>query len=76
MPTYKGPFSSNDKECNTGVGLDPDSYYPGRTPNKYTAKQTPINVAVDTNFYDSIGTQGDMLKGGFSGPVSRSKNHP
>ena len=76
MPTYRGAFSSDDKECNTGVGLDRDSYYPGRTANKYTAKQTPINVAVDTNFYDSIGTEGDGLRGGFSGPVSRSKNHP
>ena len=74
MPTYKGPFSGDDRECNTGVGLDRDSYYPGRTPNKYTAKQTPINVAVDANFYDSIGTEGNMLKGGgFSGPVSRNR---
>jgi hypothetical protein len=73
MPTYKGPFSSDDPECNTAVGLDRDSYYASRTPNKYTAKQTPINVAVDTNFYDSIGTEGYMLKGGFSGPVSRNR---
>jgi hypothetical protein len=78
MPTYRGPFSKDDSECNTGVGLDRDSYYPGRSPNKYTARQTPINLAskIDANFYDSIGTEGDGWKGGFSGPVSRFKNHP
>jgi hypothetical protein len=73
MPVYRGKFSSDDPECNTGVGLDRDSYYPSRTPNKYTAKQTPINVAVDKNFYDSIGTAGDGLRGGFSGPVARNR---
>jgi hypothetical protein len=75
MPTYKGAFSSDDRECSTGVGLDRDSYYPSRTPNKYTAKQTPINLAgkIDANFYDSIGTEGDGLSGGFSGPVSRNR---
>jgi hypothetical protein len=72
MPVYKGSYSKDDPECNTAVGLPRDSYYPSRTPNKYTMKQTPINVAVDKNFYDSIGTEGDMLKGGFSGPVSRN----
>ena len=42
------------------------------------ARQTPINLAskIDANFYDSIGTEGDGWKGGFSGPVSRFKNHP
>jgi hypothetical protein len=75
MPVYKGSFSKDDPECNTGVGLDRDSYYPGRTPNKYTSSQTPINLAnkIDANFYDSIGTEGDGLKGGFSGPVSRNR---
>lgn len=73
MPTHKGPFSSDDRECDTGVGLDRDAYYPSRTPNRYTSKTTPIKVAVDENFYDSIGTAGNMLKGGFSGPVSRNR---
>jgi len=75
MPTYKGPFSGDDSECNTGVGLDRDSYYPSRKPNVYVRDdgKSPIPVKVDTNFYDSIGTEGDGLKGGFSGPVSRNR---
>jgi hypothetical protein len=73
MSTYRGAFSPDDKECNTGVGVDRDSYYPSRMPGNYTANQTPIKVAVDTNFSDSIGTEGYMLKGGFSGPVSRNR---
>jgi hypothetical protein len=81
MPVYKGSYSKDDKECNTGVGLDRDSYNPGPTPNKYVsnAKGTnkiDLSKVLDSNFYDSIGTEGDGWKGGFSGPVSRSKNHP
>jgi hypothetical protein len=80
MPTYRGPFSKDDDECNTGVGLDRDSYNPGPKPNVYVANKRGKNSidlsAIDSNFYDSIGTEGDLLKGGFSGPVSRFKNHP
>ena len=72
MPTYKGAYSPDFTESKV-TGRDDNAYYPSRTPGKFTAKQTPIKVAVDENFYDSIGTEGDMLKGGFSGPVSRSK---
>jgi hypothetical protein len=78
MPTHKGAFSSDDPECNAGVGLDRDSYNPGPKPNVYVsnAKGTnKINLAdkIDGNFYDSIGTEGDGLRGGFSGPVSRNR---
>jgi hypothetical protein len=81
MPTYRGPFSKDDDEVNTGVGLDRDSYNPGPKPNVYVANKRGLNKIdlsskIDGNFYDSIGEEGDMLKGGFSGPVSRSKNHP
>jgi hypothetical protein len=75
MPVYKGPHSGDDKECNTGVGLDRDAYYPSRAPNKYTTSQRPINLAtkIDGNFYESIGEEGERLKGGFSGALSRNR---
>jgi len=71
--TYHGAYS-HDFEDGKVTGLDDNAYYPSRTPGKFTAKQTPIKVAVDENFYDSIGTEGDGLKGGFSGPVSKNRN--
>ena len=71
MPTKCGAFSHNFEESKV-TGLGRDSYYPSRTPNKYTSSQKPIRVLVDENHYDSIGTEGNMLQGGFSGPVSRN----
>jgi hypothetical protein len=81
MPVYKGPYSADDKECNTGVGLDDLAFNPGPTPNRYVANKRGLNKIdlsskIDGNFYGSIGMEGDGLKGGFSGPVSRSRNHP
>jgi hypothetical protein len=79
MSTYKGPFSKDDAECNTGVGLDRDSYNPGKTPNKYVSNtkgknSIDLSRALDSQTYDDIGTEGDGLKGGgFSGPVSRNR---
>ena len=78
MPTYKGPFSGDDSECNTGVGLDRDAYNPGPKPNVYVSNArglNKINLAgkIDANFYDSIGTEGEGLSGGFSGVMSRNK---
>jgi hypothetical protein len=78
MPVHKGPFSSDDSECNTGVGLDDNAYNPGRKPNVYVSNAKGLNKidlskAIDANFYDSIGTEDDGLRGGFSGPVSRNR---
>jgi hypothetical protein len=78
MPTHKGEFSSDDPECNTGVGLDDNAYNPGPKPNVYVSNARGLNKIdlskkLDGNFYDSIGTEGDGLKGGFSGPVSRNR---
>lgn len=72
MPTKCGAFSHDFDESKV-TGLDDNAYYPSRTPGKFTAKQTPINVAVDQDTYDQIGKEGDMLRGGFSGPVSRNR---
>jgi hypothetical protein len=74
MPTYKGAFS-HDFDDSRVTGLDGNAYYPSRAPGKFTSSQKPINLAgkIDGNFYDSIGTAGDGLKGGFSGPVSRNR---
>ena len=81
MPTYRGPFSKDDAECASGVGLDRDAYNPGPKPNVYVANakgtnKIDLSKAIDSNFYDSIGAEGDGLKGGFSGPISRFRNHP
>jgi len=81
MRTYKGSYSSDDPECNTGVGLDRDSYNPGPKPNVYVSNAKGLNKIdlsskIDANFYDSIGTEGSGWKGGFSGVLSRLKNHP
>jgi hypothetical protein len=81
MPVYKGPYSSDDKECNTGVGLDRDSYNPGRKPNVYVSNpkgknSIDLSKQVDGNMYDSIGTEGEGLSGGYSNWVSKSRNHP
>jgi hypothetical protein len=78
MPVWKGSYSRDDKECNTGVGLDDNSYNPSRKPNVYVsnAKGTnkiDLSKQLDGNFYDSIGEQGEGLKGGFSNWVSRNK---
>jgi hypothetical protein len=78
MPTYKGPYSGDDKECNTGVGLDRDSYNPGPKPNKYVsnakgANKIDLSKVLDSNMYDSIGTEGDGWSGGYSGVLSRNK---
>ena len=77
--TYRGAYSDDDafiKRQVTNVGRD--NYYPSRRPNVYVTDdgKSPIPVNVDANRYDSIGTEGDGLSGGFSGPVSRSRNHP
>jgi len=78
MSVYKGAYSSNDRECNTGVNLDDNAYNPGPEPNVYVSNAkglNKINLAskIDANFYESIGTEGDGLKGGFSGRVSRNR---
>jgi hypothetical protein len=78
MPVYKGPYSANDRECNTGVGLDDLAFNPGRKPNVYVsnAKGTnriDLSKQLDGNFYDSIGEEGKGLKGGYSNWVSRNK---
>jgi len=72
--TYKGAFSDDDdfiKRQVTNVGRD--NYYPGRKPNVYVTDdgKSPIRVNVDNTTYDDIGTEGDGLRGGFSGPVSK-----
>jgi len=72
MPTYRGAFSKDFSESKV-TGLDRDAYYPSRTPGKYVGKSNPIQVDVDSTRFDDIGTEGDMLKGGFSGPVSRNR---
>jgi hypothetical protein len=76
--TVCGAYSPDDKECSTGVGLDRDSYNPGRKPNVCVSNAKGLNKIdlskqLDGNFYDSIGEEGDGLKGGYSGPVSRSR---
>jgi hypothetical protein len=68
MPTHRGPYSGDDAECNTGVGLDDNAYNPGRKPNVYVANAKGLNKIdlskqLDANFYDSIGTEGDGWKG-------------
>jgi hypothetical protein len=75
MPTYKGPFSSDDKEANAGVGLDRDSYYPSRKPNKYVKDdgKSPIQLDTDSDYSGSEYPQGSRGDGGFSGVVSRNR---
>jgi hypothetical protein len=77
--TVHGSYSGDFEESKVG-GRDFDdlAYYPGSTPGKFVgnAKGTnkiDLSKAIDSNFYDSIGTEGDMLKGGFSGPISRNR---
>ncbi|PWT79343.1 MAG: hypothetical protein C5B58_13680 [Acidobacteria bacterium] len=72
MPVYKGSYSHDFDESKV-TGLDDNAYYSSRTPGKFTAKQTPTSVKVDENMYDSIGTEGEGLKGGFSSWVSRNR---
>jgi hypothetical protein len=81
VSTYKGSFSKDDPETDTGVGLDDLAFNPGPKASVYVANKRGLNKIdlsskIDGNGYDSIGTEGDMLKGGFSGPVSRFRNHP
>jgi hypothetical protein len=81
MSTYKGSYSSDDPECNTGVGLDDLAFNPGPTPNRYVANKRGLNKIdlsskIDGNFFDSIGTEGEGWSGGFSGKRSRFRNHP
>ena len=76
MPTKCGAYS-HDFESKV-TGLDDNAYNPGPKPNVYVSNakgNSKINLAgkIDANFYDSIGTEGDGLKGGFSGPVSRNR---
>ena len=79
MSIYKGPFSKDDAECNTGVGLDDNAYNPGPKPNVYVSNakgknSIDLSRALDSQTYDDIGTEGNLLKGGgFSGPVSRNR---
>jgi hypothetical protein len=78
MPVYKGPYSADDRECSSGVGLDDLAFNPGRKPNVYVANKRGLNKIdlskqLDSDGYDQIGREGDMLKGGYSGPVSRNK---
>jgi hypothetical protein len=80
MPTKHGAYSG-DFDDGRVTNLDDNAYYPGRTPNKYVsnAKGTnkiDLSKQLDGNFYDSIGTEGEGLNGGFSNWVSRSRNHP
>jgi hypothetical protein len=82
MPTSKGPYSADDAECNTGVGLDRDSYNPGPLPNKYVANRKgdlsiDLSKTLDRPRYDDIGEEGvGFNKPGYSGKLSRFKNHP
>jgi len=81
MPTHKGPYSSDDPETNTGVGLDDLAFNPGRTPNKYVANRKgdmSIDLSrIDATRYNDIGEEGSGFdKPGFSGVLSRFKNHP
>jgi hypothetical protein len=48
MPTYQGPFSKDDKECNTGVGLDDNAYNPGPKPNVYVSNAKLRRLAPPT----------------------------
>ena len=43
MPVYKGPYSGDDKECSTGVGLDDNAYNPGSKPNVYVSNAKGLN---------------------------------
>jgi hypothetical protein len=81
MPTYKGPYSADDSETDTGVGLDRDSYNPSDRPNVYVSNKRGLNKIdlsskIDGNGFDSIGTEGDGWAGGFSGQLSKFRNHP
>jgi hypothetical protein len=66
MPTYKGPYSGDDKECNTGVGLDRDSYNPGSTPNEYVSNAKGTNK-IDLSYIDRDNSVG-------SGPVDDGRD--
>jgi hypothetical protein len=78
MSTYKGKYSSDDDEVNSGVGLDRDSYYPGRKPNVYVSNakgKNSIDLSKQLDNTD-VGYERDtdqLTRAGFSGPVSRNK---
>jgi len=77
MGVWKGAYSEDDKECNTGVGLDRDSYYPGKKPNKYVADdglKGRIFLDTDNDFARSQYPSGSRAEGGFSGVVSRNRS--
>jgi hypothetical protein len=78
MPTYRGHYSGDDKECNSGVGLDDNAYNPDPKPNVYVSNAKGLNKidlskALDSDTYSSIGKEGNLLRGGFSGPGSRNR---
>lgn len=77
--TVRGAYSPDFKESKV-TGLDRDGYNPSNNPRMAGGLRNNLRPAgridVDANRYDSIGTEGEGLKGGFSGPVSRSRNHP
>jgi hypothetical protein len=66
MPVYKGSFSKDDPECNTGVGLDRDSYNPGPAPNKYVSNSKGKN-SIDLSYIDRDNSVG-------SGPVGDDRD--
>jgi hypothetical protein len=77
MPTKHGAFSG-DFEDGKVTNLDDNAYNPGPRPNKYVsnAKGTnkiDLSKVLDSNMYDSIGTEGDGWSGGYSGVLSRNK---
>jgi len=74
MATYKGAFSSDDKETSTGVGLDRDSYNPGRKPNVYVSNakgknSIDMSKTLDRELAWAKGATKDR-EDGFSGPIS------
>jgi hypothetical protein len=78
MPTYKGAYSKDDKECNTGVGLDRDSYNPGRKPNVYVSNakgknSIDLSKQLDNTDVGYERNTDQLTRAGFSGPVSRNK---
>ncbi len=79
--TVHGSYSGDFEESKV-TGLDDNAYNPGREPNVYVSNAKGLNKidlskALDGQTFDDIGTEGDGLKGGgFSGPVSRFRNHP
>jgi hypothetical protein len=71
---YQGAFSSDDKEAAAGVGLDRDSYYPSRKPNKYVKDDGKSPIQLDTDNVDSGSEwpKNSRAKGGFSGRIDQS----